>query len=317
MFLSIFYLKNDIKHCRVPNRGEIINDKNLLLEDIDKKFFYYFKENNNYYGFDIRELYYIIKNEKLPKNPYTNNKISSKNIKQVKRIIKRNKIKLNNLNSPLSGQNLISSLNAELYTKINFYSGCFIDIENLLKIDKIYQIYFLQLLANTRFVYNEDIEYFIDKNMKKTDIRVELLKFLIELINMCRRKKEFCFIISEAFKGFYQENDVNNINNVNEVDSDEVDSDVVNEVDSSDVVNGVDSDVVNELDSGGVDSSDVVNGVDSDVVNELDSGGVDSDGVDSDGVDSDGVDSDEVDSDVVNEVDSGGEDSDIVNEVGI
>jgi hypothetical protein len=273
MFPSIFYLKNDIKHCRDPNRGKIINDKNLLLDDIDKNFFYYFKENTNYYGFDIRELYYIIKNEKNPKNPYTNNKISSKNIKQVKRIIKRNKIKLNNLNSQLSGKNLISSLNAELYTKINVYSGCFIDIENLLKIDKIYQIYFLQLLSNTRFVYSEDIENFIDTNMKKTDIRVELLKFLIELINMCRTKKKMCFYISEAFKGFYQENDLNNINTVNEVDDDtvnevdddtvnEVDDDIVNEIDS-DVVNGIDSDVVNEIDS------DVVNEIDSDVVNGL------------------------------------------------
>ena len=77
--------------------------------------------------------------------------------------------------------------------------------------------------------------------MKKTDIRVELLKFLIELINMSRAKKKFCFYISEAFKGFYQENDLNNINTVNEVDDD-----IANEVDD-DIANEVDSDVVNEV----------------------------------------------------------------------
>lgn len=212
MIISILYLKNDKKHSQYPKKSKIINKKNLLLENINKKYFYYFKEKKSYYGFDIRELYYIIKNEKKSKNPYTNELIPKKIKKQVKRIIKRNKIKLNNLKSNLSGKSLISSLTADLYHKININSGCFLDIEKLLAIDKIYQLYFLQLLSNTRYVFQDEVDNFIENNIKKKDISVNLLKFLIELINVKIRKKEVCFIISEAFKSFYIENDINNSN---------------------------------------------------------------------------------------------------------
>lgn len=147
------------KIIKYKNESTLLGDN---LENINKLYFYKYKENENYYFFDIRELYKHIENNKT--NPYTNNIIPTKYIKQMYRIFNKlrdngTKIYISNRIPRISRNNVyitgfIQTLNDNnIYTTVEQFN----DLDSL---DFLYIISTLMMYYTSDYNVVEIQDYF-------------------------------------------------------------------------------------------------------------------------------------------------------------
>lgn len=196
----------DKKAQKLIQNAKYVNNTTLLGEDIKNIniiYFYTYKENNNYYFFDIRELVKHLKNKKT--NPYTNNMIDFKYIKQIYRIfykLKKQGIKTKISNKiPMKSRNtiyityFIQKLNDNnLYTTVEQFNyldmfDCFFIITNLLMYNNCdYSIYEIQDYFNNNTKLNcklymiDIIDNILECNINNSDIIYLTIGNLIDSI---------------------------------------------------------------------------------------------------------------------------------------
>lgn len=150
---------------KVPKNIKYQNETTLLgetIKNINKLYVYNYKEKDNYFFFDIRELYKHIKNTTT--NPYTNNQIPERYIKQIYRIF--NKLKDDGIKIRISNRiPVISRANVyitDFIQKLNNYN-IYTTVEqfnNLDLIDYLYIISTLIIYYESDYISSEIYTYF-------------------------------------------------------------------------------------------------------------------------------------------------------------
>jgi hypothetical protein len=179
---------SDTKSQDINLKFHVINNSTLLdnsIENIPDMYFYTLEENDQLYGFDLRELceWVIINNRDT--NPFTNNKLLPKQIKQIHRLYnKYNKNTLANAdyNTPIEGN--YSGKLTSFFIRLESY-GCYANLEGYKSLTNDELQEFMNILYNNNEIIHKiiDEQQIIIPNNQDSDYKFKILDIFNYILN--------------------------------------------------------------------------------------------------------------------------------------